>query len=301
VALAYAAAWSTVARLPAGPAAAAFDRVADHLVARRGPAVRQLARNQRRVLGAAATPEALHAVVRAAMRSYGRYWLETFRLHRADPDEIARRALAGSTGLHHIRAAQQAGRGVILSLPHSGNWDVAGLSMVRMVGGMTTVAERLKPAALYERFIGHRRALGFEVLPLTGDGGTSGRTAAVLRERLGHGRMVCLLADRDLAGHGTPVTFFSEPATMPTGPAMLAARTGAVLCPVHLAYTDTGWIQHVAPPVALPGRRLADQVRAGTQAMADAFADRIALFPADWHMLQPRWTADRSAAGGAKP
>ncbi len=297
-ALAYRAAWAAVPRVPESLARAMVNRVADALVDRRGPGVLQLARNQRRVLGADATPAALHAVVRAAMRSYGRYWLETFRLQRMDTRAVAQQALAGSTGLHHIRAAQDAGRGVILALPHSGNWDIAGLSMVELVGGITTVAERLEPESVYRRFVAYREQLGFEILPLTGATGTSGRTAAVLRERLEQGRMVCLLADRDLAGNGIPVTFFGERTTMPAGPAMLAARTGAALCPVHLAYTDTGWIQYVGAPLELPGARLADQVHGGTQAMADVFAQRIALFPADWHMMQPLWAADRCGAAG---
>jgi KDO2-lipid IV(A) lauroyltransferase len=216
-------------------------------------------------------------------------------MERMDRTEVADRALAASVGLEHVRAAREAGRGIVLALPHSGNWDVAGLSMVRMLGGITTVAERLEPERVYRRFVAYREHLGFEVLPLSGPNGAAGATGAVLRRRLQEGRMVCLLADRDLGSGGIPVTFFGEPTTMPAGPAMLAALTGADLCPVHLAYTDTGWVQHVAPPVALPGTRLAQQVRAGTQAMADLFAERIALFPADWHMMQPLWTADRPA------
>jgi lauroyl/myristoyl acyltransferase len=42
----------------------------------------------------------------------------------------------------------------------------------------------------------------------------------------------------------------------------------------------------------LPGARLTDQVRGGTQALADVFAERIAEHPADWHMLQRLWLAD---------
>ena len=293
--LAYRAAWQVASRLPEHAAVTLFHRISDTLVARRGPAVLQLARNQRRVLGDQATPAALHAVVVAAMRSYGRYWLETFRMERSDTAGIAQRALDSTIGLQHVLAARDAGRGVILALPHSGNWDVAGMSMVNLLGGITTVAERLEPASVYRRFVAYRESLGFEVLPLTDESGSTGTSGRLLRQRLAEGKMVCLLADRDLGTGGIPVTFFGERTTMPAGPAMLAAMTGAALCPVHLAYTDSGWLQYVAPPVQLTGARLAEKVRTGTQAMADVFARRIALFPADWHMLQPLWTADRDA------
>lgn len=290
----YRAAFAAVPRMPKAAVARLFDQAADAATARRGPSVVQLARNLRRVLGATADPSSLHAVVTAAMRSYGRYWLETFRLESRDLATVAEQALAGSVGLEHVQAAQDAGRGVILALPHSGNWDIAGLSMAQSFGGIVTVAERLKPESLFRRFVRYRENLGFEVLPLTTATGTPGTSATVLRERLMQGRVLCLLADRDIGGHGVPVTFFGESSTMPAGPAMLAARTDAALIPVHLAYTDTGVIQYFAPPLDLPGTRLTDQVHAGTQALADFFAERIALFPADWHMLQPLWSADRA-------
>ena len=37
---------------------------------------------------------------------------------------------------------------------------------------------------------------------------------------------------------------------------------------------------------------LRSKVKAGTQAVASAFAERIAEHPADWHMLQRLWLAD---------
>jgi KDO2-lipid IV(A) lauroyltransferase len=37
-------------------------------------------------------------------------------------------------------------------------------------------------------------------------------------------------------------------------------------------------------------------VRAATQALAEVFAVELAAHPADWHMLQPVWSADRAAA-----
>lgn len=293
ISAAYRSAWSAVSHLPLPAATKVFNRIADAAVARRGPAVVQLAKNLRRVLGDDATPESLHAVVQAAMRSYARYWLETFRVERMDLDEVAERALAGSIGLERITQAREEGRGILLALPHSGNWDIAGLSMCHVMGGITVVAERLRPESLFRRFVRLRENLGFEVLPLTDESGAATNSGAILRQRLEQGRMVCLLSDRDLAGNGVPVTFFGEKTTMPAGPAMLAARTGAVLLPIHLAYQDGGWIQYFSAPLELPGTRLADQVRAGTQQIADRWAERISLFPADWHMLQPLWLADR--------
>jgi KDO2-lipid IV(A) lauroyltransferase len=129
-----------------------------------------------------------------------------------------------------------------------------------------------------------------EVLPASGG---PRPPSVLLAERLRAGGRVCLVADRDLSRSGVDVSFFGETARMPGGPAMLAARTGAALLPVGLWYTpDGGWGQLIGEPVQLRGERLSEQVRSGTQALADAFAGYIAAHPADWHMLQTIWTAD---------
>lgn len=66
----------------------------------------------------------------------------------------------------------------MIALPHSGNWDMAGVWLAQSHGTFTTVAERLKPESLYRRFIAYRERLGFEVLPLSGASGRPSRCCA---------------------------------------------------------------------------------------------------------------------------
>ena len=294
IAAGYAAGWGAARRLPETLGHRIADAAADRAMARRGPAVVQYARNLRRVLGADADPHRLYTETAAGLRSYARFWLETFRLPAMDRAEVSERFMAASTGMHHIRSAVDAGRGVVLVLPHSGNWDVAGMALAHTYGSLTSVAERLRPESLYRRFVGFRESLGMEILPLTG-GATP--TSTLLKQRLQAGGIVCLLGDRDLTASGVPVTFFGEPTRMPAGPAMLATLTGADLCVAHLTYRPEadgrpGWWTEVSAPVELPGSRLAERVRQGTQLVADGFARSIATRPRDWHMLQPLWLAD---------
>ncbi|PRC52150.1 phosphatidylinositol mannoside acyltransferase, partial [Mycobacterium sp. ITM-2017-0098] len=67
-----------------------------------------------------------------------------------------------------VWTALEAGRGAVLALPHSGNWDMAGVWLVQNPGAFATVAERLKPESLYKRFLAYRESLGFEVVPSSG-------------------------------------------------------------------------------------------------------------------------------------
>jgi KDO2-lipid IV(A) lauroyltransferase len=228
----------------------------------------------------------LDDLVRDAMRSYARYWCEAFRLPSMDLRGVYRAVDEVVTGVENLEAALAEGNGAVLALPHSGNWDVAGVWLVHHAGTFTTVAQRLDPESLYRRFVAYRESLGFEILPLTG-----GRRppSVMLTERLRQNRVVCLLGDRDLTASGVPVTFFGEQTRMPAGPAHLAARTGAALLPIGSWYTEAGWAFRIHPPVRVAGP---DGISAATQKVADVFAADIAAHPEDWHMLQKLWVAD---------
>ena len=284
--LGFAGGWRLVRALP-GPVAGALFRLGADRAARRGsPGVTQLRRNLARVRPSA-SPAELDELVRAGLRSYARYWCEAFRLPAMDHDALRAEVGPRIEGLEHVDAALAAGRGMILALPHSGNWDVAGVWLVGRCGGFTTVAERLRPESLYRRFVAYRESLGFEILPLTGG---SEPVGTALARRLERGAAVCLVADRDLSAGGVRVDFFGEPAKMPVGPAKLAERTGAALLPVGLWFEpDGGWGFRVHPPVA------ATSTLAAVHTVANAFAADIAEHPADWHMLQPLWLADLPA------
>lgn len=289
--LGYAAGWRVVRTAPPGLTAPVFRAGADRAARRGGPDVAQLRRNLARVVPDA-TPGELDVLVRESLRSYARYWHEVFRLPATDPGAV--RARISMTGDGHFDAARAAGRGVVIVLPHTGNWDVAGIWLVGRSGEFTTVAERVRPESLYRRFVDYRRGLGFEVVPLTGDG--RGPAGPLVR-RLRAGGVVCLLGDRDLTASGVPVRLFGDTAVLPSGPARLARATGAALLPFGGWFTPDGWGMRFHPPV--PVGRGAQGVTTATQAVADAFAADIAAHPADWHVLQPLWERDRAGAPGA--
>ncbi|MFF3694705.1 phosphatidylinositol mannoside acyltransferase [Streptomyces sp. NPDC002221] len=279
--------WSTVKKLPEPVANGLGRRIADQVWKRRGKSVLRLESNLARVVPDA-SPERLAALSRAGMRSYMRYWMESFRLPSWSRDRMANGFVPED--VHHLVDGLASGRGVVIALPHMGNYDLAGAWVTtKMDTPFTTVAERLKPETLYDRFVAYRESLGMEVLPHTG-----GSAFGTLARRLRAGGLVCLVADRDLSASGVEVKFFGETTRMPAGPAMLAQQTGAVLMPVTLWYDDSPIMKgRVHPPIEVPetGDRTA-KTSSMTQAMADAFATGIADHPEDWHMLQRLWLAD---------
>jgi KDO2-lipid IV(A) lauroyltransferase len=290
VALGYSAGWTVVKAMPRRMSARAFQAAADMATVRNGGGTRQLRKNLRRVVGPTVSELRMDALVGEALRSYSRYWLETFRLAAMDHAAVAASFEQNMTGKEHIDDGLARGKGVVMALPHSGNWDASGIWLVHHNGPFTTVAERLRPDAVFDRFVAYRESIGMEVIALTGG---QRPPTDVLAERLRANRAVCLLADRDLSRRGIEVSFFGEPARMPAGPALLAAMTGASLHAVHSFFVgDDGWGHTISPPIELPEGHLREKVTAGTQRLADLFAAGIATRPADWHMLQRLWLAD---------
>ena len=282
--LGYAAGWQLVRAMPEFAARNAFD--AGALYAARGGGPDQLRKNLARVIGVppAKVPGSL---IRASLASYARYWREAFRLPSMNHEVLARELQDTAVGVEHVERALAAGKGAVLALPHSGNWDMAGVWLTNNYGRFATVAERLKPESLYKRFLAYRESLGFEVIPLTGG---ERPPFEILVERLRGNGLVCLMSDRDLTRSGVQVDLFGEPTRLPAGPAKLALATGAALLPIHSFFKPDIAVTKLSPPLDTSS----GDVTVITQALADRFAINIADHPADWHMLQPQWIADLS-------
>lgn len=273
--LAFAAGWGGVRRLPEPVVTRLFRLVADRTVRRNGRGVRRLRENL-----ATVRPDldeaGLDALTKATMRSYLRYWQEAFRLPDWTDGRIVGRVRTVDEKI--LRDAYAAGAGVICALPHLANYDHAGAWAGRTGMPVTTVAERLRPESVFDRFVAYRKKLGMDVLPLTGG---AEDVFGVLAERLRAGGFVCLVADRDLSENGVEVRFFGRTARMPAGPAALSLRTGAPLIPATLHYDGPDLVIRFHPEVGTGGG-----AAAMTQRCADAFATGITAHPQDWHMLQ---------------
>lgn len=286
----YATGWRLVRALPESLARNAFDAGAWY--AARGGGPQQLRKNLARVLGV--EPEAVPApLIRASLASYARYWREAFRLPSMDLPAVAARLDQRFIGADKLAAAHDGGRGGVLALPHSGNWDMAGVWLAQKYGTFATVAERLKPESLFNRFVAYRESLGFEVFPLSGG---QRPPFELLTERLQQNMFVCLMAERDLTRSGVEVKFFGAKTRMPAGSAKLAIATGAPLHPVHVYYDGDDCVVEVHDALDTSS----GDVNVVTQALADRFAANIAAHPEDWHMMQPQWLDDLSEARRAR-
>jgi len=286
VSFGFGAGWSAVRRMPERTAYSLFERVADTMWTRKGSSVLRLESNLRRIVPDA-DDEEIRALSRQGMRSYMRYWCDAFRL----PGWSRERILDSIRIIddHHLADGLATGRGVVVALPHMGNWDHAGAWATLAHSPVVTVAERLKPEDLYEKFLAFRRGLGMDVIPLTG----GDPVFPYLSQKLHEGHLVALLGDRDLSNSGVPVRFFGAKAKFPAGPAALAVDTGAVLLTAQLYLEDGHNVVRFFPPVEVPteGER-SRRIFRTTQLVADQIEVSIRERPTDWHMLQRLWVDD---------
>ena len=230
------------------------------------------------------------AVVRDAFVSYGRYWLETFRMEDLSSDELTARY--GITGHEVLAGTHALGRGGVIAIPHLGNWDAGG-RWVAERWPLTVVVEVLKPKLLFDRFVDHRRSLGMTIIPLVRGGDATGRCLAKIRE----GNFVALVSDRDLSGSGVPVRMFGRNTKLPPGPAVLSLRAGVPLIPACIYMVDGGWHAWVMEPIdgGLEGETT-ENVAILTQRLAEAYEELIARHPEQWHAFSRMWLdADRPA------
>ena len=288
---AFEAGWTLVRRLPESWARRLFAVGADIAWRRQGGSVQVLEGNLLRVLGRDADGAALRAMSRKVMRSYARYYLEAFRLQGIPAERLLAGMHNDSPNVPLTMQYLDSGRGVIYALPHSGQYEAAGVWIIaKGAGSFTTVAERLKPEAVFQEFLKFRQGLGMEVLPTSGGPHPFG----VMAQRLRAGKLVCLVADRDLSDTAIEVDFFGEKALMPAGPAALAVQTGAALMPVTSWFVgEDEWATYVHDEIPVPadGGRKA-KVAVMTQQLAAVFEQGIREHPEDWHMLQRLFVAD---------
>jgi KDO2-lipid IV(A) lauroyltransferase len=247
-----------------------------------------VARHLRRACGGSLNGPELDAKIDEAFASYARYWAESLRLPGMSFEAVE----AGMSwqGIGHIYQGLEAGRGVILALPHLGGWEWAGAWIAGQGYPTTVVVEALEPPELFEWFAGFRRSVGMEVV-----GVGPGAATAVLRAlRANH--LVCLLSDRNLsAASGIEVDFFGERTSLPGGPATLALRTGAVLLPTAVYFEEgpAGHLGLVQSPIDTARRgSLREDVTRVTQDLALRLEGLIKRRPTQWHLMQPNWPSD---------
>jgi KDO2-lipid IV(A) lauroyltransferase len=292
--LIYSLAWRLIRMMPERSAYRLGDRIARYALSRSGKRVSRLRENLRIVMGNP-SEEALAKMLDRAMRSNLRYWIDTFRFPNWSAERMRTTVSVHNRTVFDDLMGQ--GKGLIVALPHAGNWDHAGAFFCAEGFPLVTVAEHLKPERLFRKFLAYREAMGMEVLDL------DGKVISQLEQRLREGRLIALVSDRDLSASGVIVDFFQRKAKFPPGPARLAITTGAPLITAYVSYTNEGIHVDFSEPISLSPRSesIENEVERITQEIAKNFERGIRSRPDDWHMLQRVFIEESAAERNERP
>lgn len=283
--IAYLLAWRLIGVIPEKLAYLLANKIADYLYKKNGKGVKRLRSNYARVQPSISELD-LANLTKAGMRSYLRYWIDTFRLNKWSKERIISTTTVVNEELLRDPIARK--QGCLVVLPHAGNWDHAAAYFCSTGINLTTVAEKLKPEQIFLKFLDYRQSIGIEVLH------TEEKVMPILLDRLQSGKLVALVADRDLSKNGISVDFFGGRAKMPSGPARLILDSNSAFISAFITYSETGINIEFKSigPIPTEGT-VEERVEKLTQLMANNFAAGISSSPVDWHMLQRIWTDEK--------
>jgi KDO2-lipid IV(A) lauroyltransferase len=284
--LLYLFAWKVIGVLPEKSAYKLANLVSDQIFKKNGKGVKRLRSNYKRVMPNISERE-LEDLTKDGMRSYLRYWFDTFRLNKWSKSRIIETTFVVRENL--LRDPIETKEGCIIALPHAGNWDHAAAYFCSTGIPITAVVEKLKPEAIFKKFLAYRQSIGIEAIS------HKERTIPILMERLNQGKLIALVADRDMSRNGIEVNFLGGIAKMPAGPAILTIKTGSPLVTAYIRYLNNGIELTFDETIKLPvAGTEEEQIKIVTQSMADNFAKRIKDSPVDWHMLQRIWVDEEN-------
>ncbi len=253
------------------------------------PARRRATRSSlARVLGVDPSDPRVDRLGRRMYRNYARYLAELMRLPTMDPADLAALVdLSAADALEEVRSRE---RGLIVVGAHVGHNEVGAAAVAERGWPVCVVADDSAYPELYEHLRAQREAWGIRLIPWTS-----------LRELFGALRrreIVGLLVDWGYKADGVPVRLFGEWTTLPAGPAVLAARTGALIVPLATRMgADGRFYGRTVDVIEVASGEPAEVARA-TQAVADAVEDAIRWTPDQWWVFKSMWpeTDDERAA-----
>ena len=287
---AFRAASSLVGRVPtpvADPLARALFRGAYHV----WPAKRRIIlANAAHVLHKPTSDPEVARLARAIYASYARFVLELMRLPSRPADEPTRMTVDEGGRGHESFARlyerlREEGRGMVSVSAHLGSIDILAGGFAARGYPTYGVADDSAYPELFELLNEQRRRWGSGVIPW--------RNLREMYRAVRRGGIVGLVVDWGYRPDDVPVRLFGAWTTLPAGPAILAARTGAPIVPAVSRRRADGRFEAIHfDPIEVADDRPSTVARV-MQRIADAVEEMIAAAPEQWYSFKPIWPASQ--------
>ena len=236
--------------------------------------------NFARILGSTATDRRVRALALSAYSTYARYLVELMRLPALPRDRVA--ALVEADGVEELVSIwKESGRGLIVAAGHVGNNEAVAAGLAGYGLPVSAVADDSTFPEIFEHLRRQREAWSITLVPWRN-----------LREVYGvlrRGEILALLIDWGYRAEDVPVRMFGAWTTLPAGPALLAARSGAALVHIGVRRLPGGRFRATSGEVIHVASSDPAAIQAATQALADQLASTIEAAPAQWYSFKPMW------------
>lgn len=245
--------------------------------------------NMRHVLGPNVSAPRLKRTVRAVFRNNVRNYYELARLPRLPLDEIMRRATINEQQWEAIIGPVRQGKGVIIASAHFGSFEMVSQTLIAKSLEVTFLIAHFRPQAVSEFVTSLRESQGLRLME------TGPSVLLHAARELKAGRIVGILADRNVEQHGVELPFFGDPAIIPTGPARLALQTGAIIVPCFcVRLSNERYAVAVDEPIipVRTGNTEADSTAIMARVVA-AYERHIGAHPQQWVLFKPVWKDDQ--------
>lgn len=261
-------------------------RLASRLVCRLQPQVYRIVRaNLGQVMGNRASAGEVHGKTCQVFYHFVLGYFDFFRSLRLPREQVLQLVDVPDALQAVLRSGAEAGRGLLLVMPHTGNFDLAGQVITFYAPGMQVISLP-DPHPGFRSLNELRQQAGAQVTPLS---------PAALRQALRTlrgGGVVGLGGDRPVSDLDEPVPFFGRPAHMPSGHVRLALRTDALVVVVGCVYRsqDRRYAVVMEPPLEMVRTgNAAEEARINTCRVLEAMEKIIQHWSEQWMMFVPVW------------
>ena len=210
--------------------------------------------------------------------------VEMMRASKLDRKWMDRYVKDGQLYKDKLQAYVDEGKGVVIMVPHSGNWYMAAWSMAKYGLPLFAIAARQRNPKLNAWM--NRQYGDIEVLDRD-----CRDTLSQIHEKLEAGRAFAILPDLRVRNKDVEADFFGGKANVSRSGAAFAVKCG---CPIVVAVMTRQGGRHVFNHIATlrPDPNAADrkeEARRLTRETLKLLSDEIMKNPGDWYWFNKRW------------
>ncbi len=245
---------------------------------------REIAHNNLQIaFGNDLSDEERQKICKASFVNFSKTVIEFLRFTKLNPENIWDEVTV--EGSEHIDAALAEEKGVIVFLPHFGNWELLSLVYGALIPNRgKAIAFPLKNEKL-NAFIWRRREyLSLEIIPKQH---AVRETLRALKDK----KAVGFFADQNAGEQGVFVDFFGKPASTARGPVTIALKTGApIIFSLDIRLPNDKHRVYISPPIHLEESDDTEKdVEKWTKKLMGMLEEYIKEYPDQWLWLHNRW------------